>query len=648
MSLLKKLKQAFLKEPKKEVITPIPAKKTTEKPVVPVQKPVEKKTQPVQKAPENKKPAAQNPPKKKNPNKLSPAKRKELVKNYNTMQNEYSLVKKFLMEKNTKEALPHLKAVVSHCLNINLARQGLSVSGTTDKEKMETIKNGKKTPDAIVTTYEKIMKRIGNEKEFIAQKEQSEATIRALGTIINYEKGEIFPKTGPRKSGQPKKKNAAQPNNAQPQAKKAQPQPKKEPEKKQNKLSFKAREKYCTNKPKPVDTREIQQKLDKAKEFIGKNNADDALTNVRRGLEIMATRLCEKFNVIQEGLTLENKIDELRSPIPLSQGQANVFHKARMLANRGSHYNDRAATLSEAQEALGHAKSVLEMYTDFMRRKSTEIFDNVPLRDPDYYSQNRKYYGRWYTCNTRQALSMNSDFMKLQAEAEKGDVQAMLDIAVGFLPTHIHWSEVSLVRHPDNARCCDPYDARYYYWITRACATAYKDWKSGKDLPLPYLATALLEGLKFYVYHYFHMYHPGNANGFVENQYEKVSQYMFGKFQGCAENFAEMLLAMMREYAPENLICTAHDERSEKYVKFLMYLTKIRWKDGLYYNSYARRNLRGIRDVSEPVEAKYAIRKEDTTVPANRAIENYNDFVYNIHRAYCNTILQRYKDAHGK
>ncbi len=627
MSLIKKIKDVFSKKEEKPVpkYRPIPAPpaRIPTKSTVPSQKPAGTKA--VQKTAAAKKPAQ-----KKNPGKKQQPENKMNEMAYSEMHAEYSKVKKLITQGDMATALPKVRNVVSLCLDMELARHKQKPQGNTLQEKLETLVKTDSLPESTRQGYQAMVKRISpeNEAAFIKQKEKGEKIIQALGTIINYEKGEIF-KKGPKKK----------------QVKK--PQPKKQNEKKADTLSFRARETRGVQRPQRLDTEEILQKLKMAADFIEKRNADDSLVNTRRALEIMANRLCEKYNILQEGLTLENKIDALRSPVPLAQGQANTFHKARQLSNRGTHYSDRPATLSEAQQAFTLTKQVLEMYTMLMRRNKTGTA-NVPLRNPDYYSQNRKYYGRWYTCNTRQALSMNSDFMKLQAEAEHGNVQAMLDIAIGFLPTNILWSEVSLIKHPDNSRFRDPYDARYYYWITRACDTAYNDWKAGKDLPLPYLATALLEGLKFYVYYEYHRRHPGRDTAAQDNQYAQVTQYMFGKFMGSQEKFADMLLAMMREYAPENLICTAHDERTEEYVKFLMYLTKIKWGEKRVYNRSARRYVNLYCDLSEPVQEKYAIRKEDVGLPASKAIEKYHDFVYDVHHAYCGAIQKRSQEAHQR
>lgn len=629
MSLLKKIKKVFgIKEEKpapKYRPIPAPPARVPAKPATSGKRPAGVKPQTAQKA------AAKKPAQKKNSPKTQQSANKKNEMAYSEMHAEYSKVKKLLMQGNMTAALPEVRKVVSLCLDLSLARHDLKPRSSALQEKLAALANSGKLPEAARQEYRAIIKRISseNEAEFIKHKEKSEKIIQALGTIINYEKSEIFKK---RPKKQVKSTNTAQ--------------TKKQSEKKTDKLSFRARETHVQQRLQHLDTEEILQKLKMAAEYIEKKNADDSLVNIRRALEIMASRLCEKYTILQEGLTLENKIDALRSPVPLTQGQANTFHKARQLSNRGTHYSDRPATLSEAQEAYALTKQVLEMFTAIMRRgKKAAPAANVPLRNPDYYSQNRKYYGRWYSCNTRQALSMNSDFMKLQAEAERGNVQAMLDIAIGFLPTHILWSEVSLIKHPDNSRFRDPYDARYYYWITRACDTAYEDWKAGKNLPLPYLATALLEGLKFYVYYAYHRRHPGRESAAQDNQYAQVTQYMFGKFRGSEEMFADMLLAMMREYAPENLICTAHDERTEAYVKFLMYLTKIKWGEKRSYNRSTRRYTTLYCDLSEPVPEKYAIRKEDIGMPASKAAEQYHDFVYDVHHAYCGAIQKRCQEA---
>lgn len=94
--------------------------------------------------------------------------------------------------------------------------------------------------------------------------------------------------------------------------------------------------------------------------------------------------------------------------------------------------------------------------------------NNVPMRNPDYYSPNRRYYGMWYNCYTKPDLMRIPEYVDLKNKANKGDIQAMLDIAVGFLPKQIQWGAFQsvCVSYDYFRGCCD---AKVYFLIITIC-----------------------------------------------------------------------------------------------------------------------------------------------------------------------------------
>ncbi|MBQ7033805.1 MAG: DUF4145 domain-containing protein [Clostridia bacterium] len=642
MSLWKKLKEVLGKEEKPAAAKPtgkpallpplpkMPEKKAGPKEAMP------KKPAPAKKPPETKKPApAKKPAETKKPAQAGSS--KDQTQAYMKMRAEHTKLKQLIAEKNMPEAVKQARQVVSLCLNLEMMRENRTPGNQRHLQKLAELKNV--IPEEYSRVYEKtiIMLSPENEKDFDGRK--GAELIRNLGKIINYEKSKIFQKgtkTGPKKQGQ--KKTGKQ-------------TPKVQPKTPEVNLSFKAKEKTSKAEPENFEkkNRELMQSLKTAKTYLQQKKAKESLAHMRDALESIAHALCKKYGVREVvNMTLENRIDALRAPVLLSSGQANIFHQARQITNRGAHFSDTPPSVSDAEKAYDLTQKVLEMYRIILQSEQ-KSFANVPLGGPEYYSPNRRFYGRWYDCNTRQALSMNTEFMRLREKAEDGDIQAMLDIAVGFLPANIPWTGVSLVMHPDNARFRDPYDARYYYWITRACDAAYASWKRGKDLPLPYLATALLEGLKFYVYYEYHTRHPGDYATQPENQYHKVINYMFGKFWGRKEDFADMLIAMMEEYKGQNIICPIHAEQTVDHVKFLMYLSCVQHKACRWYDGRSRTSTCRLQQGSfDRVPEKYAIVPEDKGKIVYTAIEKYHDFVYDMHHAYCNQINQRYLEAYRR
>ncbi|MBE7024610.1 MAG: DUF4145 domain-containing protein [Ruminococcaceae bacterium] len=565
----------------------------------------------------------------KKPSPFQPVKAQVLA--YNKMHADYKKMKQLLGENNTAEAIKKARQVVSQCLNLEGMRKNLPPDNKRHLQKLQELKKKDVIGESIGRQYEKTIVMLSPEKEAAFDGKKAEELIQSLGRIVNYEKTEIFKKGAAEKS----KKQPAKP-------------PKKQSQPKVN-LSFKAKE--TKGKTAPVsfekENRALLGRMKTAKTYLAQKKLTESLSHLRQALESMARTLCKAYGVRETpNMTLENRIDALRAPVLLSPGQANIFHQVRQIANRGAHFSENPPSVSDAEKAYSLAEEVLYMYRTILQNEKKNDA-NVPLGGPEYYSPNRKYYGRWYDLNTRQALSMNTEFMQLQEKAEGGDIGAMLDIAVGFLPANIPWTGVSLVRHPENARFCDPYDARYYYWITRACDAAYTDWRLGKPLPLPYLATALLEGLKFYVYHEYHRRHPGNTD--AEDQYHKVVNFMFGKFRGKKEDFADMLLAMMEEYGNQKIICPIHAEQTKNHVKFLLYLSGVQYKAERWYGgrdvgfTYSLKNGR-----SELTPEKYAISPEDKGKTCNSTVEKYHDFVYDMHHAYCKQIGHRYLETYRR
>lgn len=164
---------------------------------------------------------------------------------------------------------------------------------------------------------------------------------------------------------------------------------------------------------------------------------------------------------------------------------------------------------------------------------------------------------------------MIDDYVMLKEKADKGDIQAMLDIASGFFENPICWTNESLIylkKYREPLYYPDPCDARYYYWILRACYTAYFDWKDGKPLPLRYLANTLLEGIKF-IYMHKRRLEKLTSRQIVNRSSDQFSQArsLFGEFPdyySYQEWYIEMLTAMMKEYAGKNLFANVHKEKT--------------------------------------------------------------------------------------
>lgn len=343
---------------------------------------------------------------------------------------------------------------------------------------------------------------------------------------------------------------------------------------KKNKRSFKAREfvkngkVYDINKEHP----DINKHLNCARERQSEKNFQSALYEIRMALEVIVGALGKKLSVrLDETDKLEDRIIKLGKSHRLSEEQVQILHSARKLGNKGSHHNESVKVPGESHVTCAFAdiKKAVGMFVSFMSENRNE--KNQPLfMSNEYYNPQRKYHGRWSRCFTYGELMMIDDFVELKQRGENGDVQAMLDIASGFLESPICWTNESLIylkRYTSNP---DPCDARYYYWVLKACETAYKDWVNGRDLPLRYIANALLESIKF-IRHHNLKYRKATPQQRQQDQFTMVEKNLFGSFEGMnsQQKYIEMLLAMMNEYKEQNLFAPVHQETTAEKVQLL-------------------------------------------------------------------------------
>lgn len=249
------------------------------------------------------------------------------------------------------------------------------------------------------------------------------------------------------------------------------------------------------------------QLYEKSKKRLAEGDADDALTAARKSLEFFLKTFCKNCGFALEeddgkAVTSEDLINRLKDAGLFHEKEISLFHAIRKLGNVGSH---ELAELDKAQEAaqlLGQAVEIFETRDSqdvFARQKA---LNNVPMKNSNYYDPKRKYAGEWAFCYSREDLFAIPEYVELQQKAEQGDISAMLDLAIGFLPRRERvWGKEQIVCMPKNRSYynekADAIDFRYYYWITRACERSVEEERNGKAYPRKYMATAFFEGLKF-------------------------------------------------------------------------------------------------------------------------------------------------------
>ena len=338
--------------------------------------------------------------------------------------------------------------------------------------------------------------------------------------------------------------------------------------------SFKAMEKNSQNTALDLKTEypELVGFIETAQKRSADGEYEDALHSLRNALEFMVNTLCQKYTIkVNPNTNLLEKIDLIAAAAVISDAQRDILHRARKLGNIGAHHGIDEATENKVHQGMELIQQATTIFTNLTLLENTN--ENTPMIDPDFYSSSRKYYGLWNNSTRFEQLMNNMSYVKLDRRAAAGDIEAMLDIAIGFLsnPDNMKWGLDCLILSPDfekkgYRRFPDSFDARYYFWILKAGEKAYDDWMAGKVIPLKYIATALAEGLRFMYCHMIYNYFAGSYNQ-RETQYG-LAQYLFSNSaisynSKTVSKFAIMLICMLEEYKNDmegkgNIIAPVH------------------------------------------------------------------------------------------
>ena len=337
--------------------------------------------------------------------------------------------------------------------------------------------------------------------------------------------------------------------------------------------------------------------FNKAKNYYSMNEYEDCLTNCRKCIEGVLRNYCIDCGVDLTGLTIENMIDVLCENEVFNNDDIGVLHRVRQLGNMGTHISEKIPTQYDAENAIVDTEKALEVFSgSYNEEKFSDVSDvlNVPMVNPDYYSEKRRTYGKWKNCTTREALLAIPEYVELKQKADNGDISAMLDIAVGFLqkPQDIFWADNQLICMPKFKKWGKEfynksgyqYDARYYFWVVRAAKTACYNWDDGKYVPNRYISTALLESIKywFYIFGNKALYVcevESNYNRELDiHEYEEIykdqfdmSEKMFGSlFDDNEKSAVFYLVNLINKYGFE-IISPIHKEKSIADIKYYQY-----------------------------------------------------------------------------
>ena len=384
-----------------------------------------------------------------------------------------------------------------------------------------------------------------------------------------------------------------------------------------------------------------------AKEAIDRGEAENALFNIRKALERVVKVLCGQCNIDTYKVDLCDLIQKIREANMIDEKEESLLHRIRIKSNCGVHAQEeteREATIDDAEECLHLLNQVLKAFEGKLENtekiETAKKNNNVPMRNPDYYSPNRRYYGMWYNCYTKPDLMRIPEYVDLNNKANKGDIQAMLDIAVGFLPKQIQWGAFQsvCVSYDYFRGCCDAkvyfsnnnylYDARYYYWIVKAATLAAKRGLANEFVPLKYIATALLEALKISC-----LYNNNTCQNFTNrnhyDMFEKIYDVKYSKALSCSElEVFKYLISLINTYG-NDIISPVHEETSINQIKYIVIISQAR--NDLLCLYWGNR-------MKQYIDNSIAISEDDLKKPAFYSIDKYrNDCRSN--KCYYNTLI---------
>ena len=381
----------------------------------------------------------------------------------------------------------------------------------------------------------------------------------------------------------------------------------------------------------------------KALERLAQGEAEESLTAARKALESVVKEICKKCGIdttdTNRSITLFDMIEHLAENSFLREDESSLLHKVRMLCNKGAHVGESETPSAEtAEEAITLLAKVLELLAskdDTAAFGSIASANNIPMLNSDYYDPRRKFRGEWSECYTHEDLAVLPDYMALKRKADNGDISAMLDLAIGFMPKKPFWSPEHILCMPKfrarGKEFCQEraYDTRYYYWITRACdqavANVYNE-EGEKTYPKKYMANAFLEAMKFGVAilsrrQYLYVSNVKFGRNPEEDEPEYTDQYqltetLYGKQMNdiYAVNrwslfWGYQLLKLIEEAGTCDIIVGIHRENSVEAIKYLIYC--------VFCRSYftLNENYELATDNTMTVQEEFALHSDDIGKP---------------------------------
>ena len=349
-----------------------------------------------------------------------------------------------------------------------------------------------------------------------------------------------------------------------------------------------------------------------AKDEYEREKYDGACGYLRKAIEVALRCICKQNNIEVDrtneehipgklyAQTIEEMIKVLYDCGIIKDNLSSKLHKIRKAGNEALHSSGTIVDKSTCMEAIKLFETAFSVLCHIDKTHSisaTEDYFDILLKHPDYYGSNRPYLGKWLYVHSISDLRSESEYCRLEEEANSGNIDAMLSIASGFIPrNNLFLNDFQMLCMPKYKNRKDDkehyqkdaFDTRYYYWILKACNKTYIDFITHKNvsaiLKNKFILTALLDAIKFKfatlgsINYYVTKYDYTSDSCEYKNQYEEIKE-MYGESIysiGNIYEFAYLFDKIMKYHDYSfDFIAGTHNECNMKQVKFILYCYSI-------------------------------------------------------------------------
>lgn len=242
----------------------------------------------------------------------------------------------------------------------------------------------------------------------------------------------------------------------------------------------------------------LPEKLKAIEQKIMSEEGDDAIKILR---QVFVRYIEELSNIAGVHVKLESDARNVRDIVGDIQKHELITPEECVLLMECdsdlSKFEKKGGCVADAKDVFSRFREILDkkIVERMIEEVSKKPIETTVPDAAEYFSTNRKYYGKWAKWNIH-SIPRLSEYLRLRRMAnEELNVDAMLDLAIGFHNEERYWNNNMILNLPKGIdhRSDYAYDSVYYHYTVCAVAIAFEKWKKGNYEPPAHLATAIWE-----------------------------------------------------------------------------------------------------------------------------------------------------------